>query len=109
MAWSSPSCYQTSGDLLPDCFVLAFHTPSTKSFLVPYIEKLQEVTQHFFGWKPSLLVFSDEDSLSMMGSGVVNSFILLLAAQITTALFCIVFFKLIVSDPLTTGPTQAET
>jgi polar amino acid transport system substrate-binding protein len=100
MTWSSPTCYQNSGDLLPECFVPPFDAPITKSFLAPYIEKLQEVTQRLFGWKPSLLVFSDKDSLSMMRSGVINSLILLFAAQITTAVFCIVFFKLITSKRL---------
>jgi polar amino acid transport system substrate-binding protein len=100
MTWSSPACYQPSGDLLPECFVPPFYAPNTKSFLAPYIEKIQAVTQRLFGWKPSLLVFSDKDSLSMMGSGLINSLILLLAAQLTTALFCIVFFKLITSKRL---------
>ena len=100
MTWSSPSCYRPSGDPLPECFVPAFNVPSPKSFLAPFIEKLQEVTERFFDWKPSLLVFSDKDSLGMMKTGVVNSLILLFAAQITTALFCIVFFKLITSKRL---------
>ena len=100
MTWSSPFCYQPSGDLLPDCLIPAFYIPSPKSFLVPFIEKLQEVTQRLFDWKPSLLVFSDKDSLSMMKTGVINSIILLFAAQITTILFCIVFFKLITSKRL---------
>ncbi len=100
MTWASPACYQPSGDLLPECFVPPFDGTSKKSFLAPYIEKFQEVTQSLFGWKPSLLVFADNDSLSMMRSGVINSIILLLAAQLTTALFCIVFFKLITSKRL---------
>ena len=100
MTWASPACYQNSGDLLPECFVPPFEGTSKKSFLAPYIEKFQEVTQSLFGWKPSLLVFADNDSLSMMRSGVINSIILLLAAQLTTALFCIVFFKLITSKRL---------
>ena len=100
MTWSSPSCYQSSGELLPNCFVAPFDSPTTKSFLSPLIEKFQEITQQFFDWKPSLLVFSDEDSLSMMRDGVVNTLILLFAAQITTAVFCIVFFKLITSKLL---------
>ncbi len=100
MTWSSPACYQPSGDLLPECFVPPFHAPNTKSFLAPYIEKFQDATQRLFGWKPLLLVFSDKDSLSIMKSGVINSIILLLAAQLTTALFCIVFFKLITSKRL---------
>jgi polar amino acid transport system substrate-binding protein len=100
MTWASPACYQNSGDLLPECFVPPFDGTSKKSFLAPYIEKFQEVTQSLFGWKPSLLVFADNDSLSMMRSGVINSIILLLAAQLTTALFCIVFFKLITSKRL---------
>ncbi len=100
MTWASPACYQNSGDLLPECFVPPFDGTSKKSFLAPYIENFQEVTQSLFGWKPSLLVFADNDSLSMMRSGVINSIILLLAAQLTTALFCIVFFKLITSKRL---------
>lgn len=100
MTWFSPTCYQPSGDLLPECFVPPFDGASQKSFLAPYIEKFQEVTQSLFAWKPSLLVFSDKDSVSMMRSGVINSIILLFAAQLTTALFCIVFFKLITSKRL---------